>query len=187
MNKNILTLLVLLISIQVSAQFIKERAINVSIGYGLSAPYDNVDVLGKGFYTQVEYELDLAKWIDIRPYAGLIFTKSSDDETEQNRSFKSTTNAFLLGGKTRISAPIPWFAPYIEGGIGLSIGSFETVTPYTNIDKGGIILHIPFSLGVALGPKHNIDISLTYYFQPSVEQYTGAATFGISFPLSRND
>ena len=90
---------------------------------------------------------------------------------------------FLLGGKARVKAPIRWVAPYIEIGIGTSIGKFETITAYDNIDKSGIIYHIPFSLGLELGRNNNVDLGLVYYFQPSVEQFVGAITVGITFPL----
>jgi len=89
----------------------------------------------------------------------------------------------LLGGKARITAPIPWVAPYVEGGIGASIGSFETVTPGTSLQASGLIYHIPFTVGLSLGPWHNVDVAFTYYFHPTVRQYAGAAAFGISIPL----
>ncbi len=185
MRKVIVIILIILVSTQVKAQLIKEKSIDASIGYGISAPYDDVDITGSGFYLHGEYVLTLAKRIDIRPYAGLILTKT--DNNEQNApEYKSTANAFLIGGKTRITAPIPWVAPYIEFGIGVSIGSFETVTPFTNIDDSGLFMHIPFSIGLELGPKHNFDIAFTYYFHNSVEQFAGAAAFGISFPLDNN-
>ena len=77
-RKIIVSILFIFASIQVKAQFIKESAIDVSIGYGLSAPFDDVDITGSGFYLQSEYVLTLAKWIDIRPYAGLILTKADE-------------------------------------------------------------------------------------------------------------
>ncbi len=183
MRKTIVIILTILASTQVKAQLIKEKAIDVAIGYGLSAPYDDVDITGSGFYLQGEYVLTLAKWIDVRPYAGLILTKADDNEQNQP-DYKSTANAFLIGGKTRIIAPIPWVAPYVEFGIGASIGSFETVTPFTNINESGLIMHIPFSIGLQLGRKHNFDIAFTYYFHNSVDQFAGAAAFGISIPLN---
>ncbi len=187
MKKPIAIILTILATIQVKAQLIKEKSIDVSIGYGLSAPYDDVDITGSGFYLQGEYVLTLAKWIDIRPYVGLIFTKTNTDDNEQNEpAYKSTANAFLIGGKTRVTAPIPWVAPYLEVGVGASIGSFETFTQFTNLDDSGLILHFPFSIGFELGPKHNFDIAFTYYFHNSVEQFAGAAAFGISFPLDDN-
>lgn len=187
MKKTIIILLTILASTQVKAQLIKNKSIDVSIGYGLSVPFDDVDIYGSGFYLQAEYVLTVAKWIDMRPYAGMILTKSNNKDNQANEpQYKSTANAFLIGGKTRITAPIPWVAPYLEFGIGASIGSFETFTPFTNIDDSGIIMHIPLSIGLELGPKHNFDIDFTYYLHNSVEQFAGAAAFGISFPLDSN-
>ncbi len=184
MKKTCTIILIILASTQVKAQLIKEKSIDISIGYGLSAPYDDVDITGSGFYLQGEYVLTIAKWIDIRPYAGLILTKAEDNE-QNSPEYKSTANAFLIGGKVRITAPIPWVAPYLESGIGASIGSFETFTPFTNIKDSGLIFHIPVSIGLELGPKRNFDIAFTYYFHNSVEQFAGAAAFGISIPLKK--
>lgn len=94
-----------------------------------------------------------------------------------------TSNAFLFGGKTRIKAPIPWVAPYFEIGIGASIGTFETVTPFTNINKTGLLFHIPVAIGLELGRRHNFDFSFTYYYHNSVKQFSEAAAFSFSFPL----
>lgn len=185
MKKTLAIVLFVFASSQVvKAQFIKEKAIDVSIGYGLSAPYDDVDVTGSGFYLQGEYVLTAAKWFDIRPYAGLVMAKTkTGGERQGNPEYKSNTNAFLIGGKIRVTAPIPWVAPYIESGVGASIGSFETFTPFTNLEEKGVVLHIPVSLGLELGPKHNVSVGFTYYFHPSVEQFAGAAAFGITIPL----
>lgn len=184
MRKTHIILLTILACDQVNAQFIKKQSIDVAIGYGLSIPYDDIDITGDGLYLQGEYVLTLAKWIDMRPYTGFILTKSNTEDNQQNEfAYKSTANAFLIGGKTRVIAPIPWVAPYIEIGIGASIGSFETFTPFTNIDKSGLILHIPWSIGLELGPKRNFDIGFTYYEHPSVEQFSGAFAFGITIPL----
>lgn len=184
MKKTVTIILIIFASAQVKAQLMKENSINISIGYGLSAAYDDVDIFDSGFYVQGEYVKSISKWFDLRPYAGLILIKSNGKDLNQNpTNYESTSNAFLMGGKARITAPIPWVAPYLEAGIGASIGSFKTLTPLTDIDKSGFILHIPFSLGLELGSKHNFDIAFTYYFQPSVEQFAGAAAFGISFPL----
>ena len=184
MKKTYAIILIILASTHVSGQSIKEKSIDISIGYGLSTPYDDVDITGSGFYLQGEYVMTLAKWIDIRPYAGLILTKAEARE-ENLPEYKSTANAFLIGGKVRITAPIPWVAPYLEAGLGASIGSFETFTPFTDIKESGLIFHIPVSIGLELGPKHNFDIAFTYYFHNKVEQFAGAAAFGVSIPLNK--
>ncbi|MFT6749074.1 MAG: hypothetical protein ACJAQ1_001004 [Flavobacterium sp.] len=111
----------------------------------------------------------------------MVLTTTADNE-QNSTEYKSTANAFLIGGKTRITAAIPWVAPSIEIGIGAS-GSFQTVAPFTNINESGLFLHIPFSIGPEFGPKHNFDIASTYYLHKSLEQFVGAIAFGVSFPL----
>lgn len=184
-NLFIIAVFAIFLSNQLKAQPSKGKFINASVGLGLSAPYDDVDITGSGFYAQGEYVFGITKWFGIRPYAGLVLTSADKNADLQNQpEYKVTSKSFLLGGKARVCAPIPWVAPYFEVGVGASIGSFETYTPYTNIKKNGIITHIPFSIGLALGPKHNFDVGFTYYYQPSVRQFSGATAIGFSFPLN---
>tara|TARA_B100000953_G_scaffold248209_1_gene210527 strand:- start:1513 stop:2073 length:561 start_codon:yes stop_codon:yes gene_type:complete len=159
----------------------ESQNLNLSIGYGITVPYDETDINGSGFFAHGEYIFNLKKWIDLRPYAGLILTY----EDSNNEIYKTTSKALLIGGKGRISAPIPWVAPYLELGIGASIGKFETITPLTDLSKNGVLMHIPFSIGLELGPKHNFDLGFTYYYQPAVEQFSGAIAFGISIPMKK--
>ena len=164
------------------AQAVKERSLDILIGFGLSAPYDDVDVVGTGFYAQGEYVMTFNKWISLRPYAGLILVKTSDADFRDTFS-RSDTQAFLIGGKGKLTIPIPWVAPYLELGLGASLGSFRTLTPFTDRDNSGLIYHIPFSVGLALGPQNNVDIAFIYYFHPTERQFAGAAAFGLSIPL----
>jgi|TARA_B110000908_G_scaffold170604_1_gene230674 hypothetical protein len=186
MKKTFLLLIIVLTSNFVEAQFIKEKSINAQIGYGVSAPYNSIDnIADDGFFAQGELILKVASWFELRPYAGFILTNSNGKDLNDNpTNEKAETKAFLLGGKVRVRAPIPWVAPYVEIGIGTSIGKFETLTAFDNIDKSGIIYHIPFSIGLELGKNNNVDLGFTYYFQPSVEQYVGAIAVGITFPLN---
>jgi hypothetical protein len=90
----------------------------------------------------------------------------------------------MVGAKFRLAAPIPYVAPFLESGIGMSVGSFETYTKYTSVSKNGILLHIPMAFGLAVGRRHNYEIKFTYYFTPAAEQFSGAAAFGFSIPLN---
>ncbi|QVY67236.1 outer membrane beta-barrel protein [Polaribacter sp. Q13] len=186
MNKTLILLMIVLTSNLVEAQFIKEKSINAQIGYGISAPYNSIDeVADNGFFIQGELVLKVASWFELRPYAGFILTNSNGKDLNDNpTNEKAESKAFLLGGKARVRAPIPWVAPYVEIGIGTSIGKFETFTAFDNIDKSGIIYHIPFSIGLELGKNNNVDLGFTYYFQPSVQQFAGAFAVGITFPLN---
>lgn len=176
--KKIIVFIILITSFQAKAQ--QEKFISASIGYGLSSPYDeDTDVLGKGIYLQGEYVIEFSKWIDVRPYAGFIFTESNSKESD----YEVYSKAFLMGGKLRLTIPIPLISPYLELGAGMSIGGFKTITVSDNIDKSGAILHIPFSLGLQLGTEHKADIAFTYYYHESAQQFVGAVAIGILFPL----
>ena len=185
MKNSLIALLLVLSPAMTMAQFIKERSINAQIGYGLSAPYDSADdIVNDGFFIQGEFVLKIASWAELRPYAGAIFTNSNGKDINDNpTNEKAETRAFLLGGKARVRAPIPWVAPYIEIGIGTSIGTFETFTAFDNINKNGLVYHIPFSFGLELGRDNSVDVGFAYYFQPSVRQYAGAFALGLTIPL----
>lgn len=185
MKKKLIILIAILTSNFIEAQFIKEKSINAQIGYGISLPYDSVDeTADDGFFMQGELVLEAYSWLEIRPYAGLILVNSNGKDIDGNpTNEKAESKAFLIGGKTRLRAPIRWVAPYIEAGIGISAGKFETFTAFTNINKSGVIYHIPVSFGLELGKKNNFDLGFTYFFHPTVEQYSGAFTFGVTIPL----
>ena len=186
MKKILILLLIVLTSNLAEAQFIKEKSINAQIGYGVSVPFNSVDeIADSGLFLQGELVLKVASWFELRPYAGFISTSSSGkDINDKPTNERAESKAILLGGKARVRAPIPWIAPYFEIGIGTSIGKFETFTVIDNIDKGGIIYHIPLSLGLELGKNNNVDLAFSYYFQPSVKQFVGAFAVGITFPLN---
>jgi hypothetical protein len=180
-----------LIFTQTKAQTIG-RSIKASIGYGSSASYyiedygsqEEVDVMGGGLYLQGEYIIGIKSWVSVRPYAGAIFESVDKNQNVQNQpQYKVTTNAFLMGGKVRLCAPIPWVAPFIEGGIGTSIGKFETFTPNVNFNKSDVLLHIPFSVGLAVGRHNSFEVGISGYFHPAAKQSTAVFALGYSFPL----
>ncbi|MBU2919794.1 hypothetical protein KO504_00440 [Winogradskyella psychrotolerans] len=187
MKKILIVIIVVLTSNIVSAQFVKEKSINAIIGYGISVPYNSMnDVADRGLLLQGELVLKVRSWFELRPYAGLILTSSNGkDLNNKPTDEKAESKAFLLGGKARLRAPIPWVAPYLELGIGTSIGKFETLTLLDNIDKGGMIFHLPIAFGLELGKNNNVDLGFSYYYQPSVEQYVGAIALGFTIPLKK--
>ncbi len=160
------------------------KFINASIGYGLTDPYDELEVNGSGFYAQGEYVWTFSRWIGVRPYAGVLFTSPANNAFENDEiEYKVTTNAFMFGGKVRFAAPIPYVAPFIELGIGGSVGSFVTHTPLSDKEEKGLIMHIPFSVGLAIGRDHTYEVAFTYYYHDTVKQFGGAIAFGMAFPL----
>ncbi len=162
-----------------------KQSLDVQIGLGLSYTDEDIDINGQGFYLQGEYVYEVSKWIELRPYAGVVLTKARESDKVALKNFRVSTNAFLLGGKVRLSIPIPWVAPYIELGIGGSLGKFQTVTSKIQIDHGGTTYHIPFTLGVKFGRNHETDLALTYFFHNNKKQFAGAFAIGFSIPIRK--
>ncbi|RMB59420.1 autotransporter outer membrane beta-barrel domain-containing protein [Dokdonia sinensis] len=184
MRNIVIFILLLTVCHNVKGQFIKSTSIKASVGLGITIPNEDYDINGNGVYAQGEYVLEVSKWIDLRPYAGFIYTsKDSDDVEDGELEFDVTSRAFLLGGKIRLTIPIPYVAPYFELGAGASFGSFTTFTPTIFLEKNGVIPHVPITLGLELGKSRKVDLAFVYYLQDSVEQVAGAAAIGISFPL----
>ena len=186
--KKILVILIILISTELNAQFVREKALTFSIGYGLSgSTYKYNNKIDPSFYMQGEYVWIVSDNLDIRPYAGLILTKSNGKDTNGNLSvYKSTTNAFVMGGKTRFTLPtpyLPWLSTYMELGIGASIGNFETFTINNHIEKKGLLLNIPATLGFTFGTTRKINFAPTFYFHPNVKQFTSILSLGVNLPL----
>ncbi len=76
----------------------------------------------------------------------------------------------------------PKVGEFINASIGYGISAVNDSND--DITAKGIVTHIPFSLGLSLGKKHSLDIAFTYYFHPSVNQFSGAAALGFAFPIN---
>ena len=184
MKKVLTSILVVFAVARVQAQYYWEEVIDVSVGYGLSVPYDELGYFGGGIFAQGEYLFGVNENIDLRAYAGYTQAEMKGDLSGPNAGrSKSTANAVLFGGKARVRYAYEWVAPFAELGIGGSFGSFETVTPKINVDKKGLFAHIPFSLGVELGHRHMVSVKITSYFHTGVRQFTAAAAVGIRIPI----
>lgn len=166
-----------------SAQPQPGRSVQVSAGYGMTFPYDFDDLTGSGIYAQGEYVMALTNWFGIRPYAGIILASGNDKSGAGIFESRIKANAFMLGGKARFVVPIPWAAPFLEAGLGVSLGSFETSTILSDREANGLVMHIPASLGLALGRNRHFELAFTYYYHPSVEQIVGAFAVGIPLPV----
>ncbi len=181
------TLLILFLLLSFSrgqAQFHSAEAVEFSLGYGLTVPFENAGFYGTGFFVQGEYVLGVNEWIDLRPYAGYVKTDMNDNLSGLfEAGEKATANAVLFGGKGRFRIPFDWVAPYAEIGLGGSIGTFQTLTATTEIDENGVYMHIPFSLGVEFGSRHNVNVAVTSYIHPGIKQFSGAIALGIRFPV----
>jgi len=80
-----ITISTILLSNLAKSQPRKGKFIDISVGFGLSAPYDDVDITGSGFYAKGEYVFGITKWFGIRPYAGLVLTSADNNVDPQNQ------------------------------------------------------------------------------------------------------
>ena len=168
-----------------TAQSAKGEFIKGNIGLGYSTSLYVDDNISDGFFVQGEYVYGLTSWFSLRPYAAFINAINIDDEGQNdNQEYGVTASAFMLGGKFRIAAPIPFISPYIEIGAGASFGRFENYTEDSSLSKKGFAYHFPFNFGISVGKNHGLDIGVMYFIQPGEEQLNGAATIGFTIPIN---
>lgn len=158
----------------------------IEAGLGLSSPYSDDMSTGEGFYAQGEYVLVPSAWFSPRAYAGTLFTFSSPDDYCREHDIHCEVSAKIgfLGAKGRLTIPIPYIAPFIELGIGASIGAMRTRTPSTNESLAGITYHIPLGIGLSVGKDHNWDVAFSYLFHPTEKRFDGAFAIGFSFQVA---
>jgi hypothetical protein len=180
-------LLTLLVAPRVDARDEEEtpHVLGVTAGLGFTFPADDTiddDAIGNGGFGEVEYIYQRLEWLTPRAYAGAVLTWPVAD-CGYNPCDVSSKIGFV-GVKGRLLAPIPYLAPFIELGVGASLGSLSTrVATLVDVEESGLMYHIPFALGLVLGKSREVELSLAYLFHPAQEQYIGALALGFTFPL----
>jgi hypothetical protein len=160
--------------------------LHVSAGLGLSFPtdqdLDDSDADGQGGFGEVEYVYAPVEWATPRAYAGLLLTGANGDC--QLTPCDVSAKIGFLGVKGRLLAPIPYVAPFFELGFGASVGSMSTrAGGIVDIERSGIMYHVPITLGLALGEHHEFELSLQYLTHPEQRQVGAALAIGFGFPL----
>lgn len=145
---------------------------------------------GIGQAVAVEYVFAPTAWGGGRLYAGGVVTEPDAGSCSTGLDPCSVSSRIaVVGAKVRFLAPVPWVGPFFEVGGGLSLGSIETrlgpFGPFAAVDEthSGLMVHVPFSLGLAIGPRHQHEISVAYYAHPSREHVAGAIRVGIGFTV----
>jgi hypothetical protein len=159
--------------------------LTISLGLGMSgATQTGAHATADGFYGEGEYWIAPLSWLQLRSFAGVLLT-STDPHTCSNASSCDVSERILFGGgKIRLLAPIPYVAPYVETGLGLSFGSIRAVDVNVDQRMNGITYNIPFAFGLALGEYHTIDLGLGYLFHPAAWSLSGALAVGLTFRLN---
>jgi hypothetical protein len=138
---------------------------------------------GTGVLAAAEYVYLLSPWFSPRAYAGFLATFPDGSSCGGGSPCDVSAKIGFTGVKVRFAIPIPYVAPFLELGVGASLGAISTQTPESSHDSPGIAYHIPTAIGLALGEKHNIEFAFSYLFHPEQEQVMGGLVVSLSFPL----
>lgn len=141
------------------------------------------DGRGEGGFAEVEYVFRPGSVFSPRLYGGLLVTFPQHDSCHIQPACDVEAQIGFMGAKLRVMAPIPWFGPYIELGLGLSAGEMRTLDGPIDETSSGVVPHIPVALGIALGRRNQYDFAFSYLFHPGPRQVGGAVAFGFGFPI----
>ena len=166
-----------------------ERGLRILAGPGLSlAPSghnDNDEPYGLGVYLEAAKLWRRNTGAQPQLYAGLVATgtrASSCPPGDFPCDISATT--VQAGGKVRIMVPIPYLGPFLELGAGFSAGRIVSERGYPDDDRAsGLLFHIPFAIGVAVGPEHRTTVAFTYLVYPGKAHVDGAFAIGYDLPL----
>jgi hypothetical protein len=140
---------------------------------------------GAGFYAALEYVIKPTVWLYPEAYAGTLITSPDSSSCDAPGSpCDVSAKIGFVGGKLRLIAPIPYVAPFIEGGIGVSFGALTTRTPEVDNGTTSFTYNVPVAAGLALGADHSFEIGLSYLFHPAVGQEDGAFALSLVIPLN---
>jgi hypothetical protein len=156
----------------------------LSIGPAFAFPDDSNqnDGYGLGVYAGFEYALLPTRWFSPRAFAGLLLA-SADENSCNGGALPCHVSAQIgvLGIKARFTIPIPYVAPFIEAGVGMSVGAMSTQT--VDIDKrlSGVAYNIPLSIGLSfgIGQRRFMELAFAFLDHPELSQIDGAFTVSL--------
>ncbi|MFL5264460.1 MAG: hypothetical protein ACJ79R_17425 [Anaeromyxobacteraceae bacterium] len=156
------------------------------LGYAFPTRQDGRDVAGKGAggYGEVEYVYKPDEWVTPRLYTGVLLTAADSSCGSAVSPCDVSAKLFFLGAKVRLMIPIPYVGPFVEAGLGASAGTISTRSGrVVDVTGRGVMYHVPFALGLAVGARHQYAIAFQYLFHPEQQQVCGAFALGFGFPL----
>jgi hypothetical protein len=158
--------------------------IGVAAGIGYTDPLDSVPGSGSGGFAEIEYTYRAVEWLTPGGYVGTLITGSREDCGSGVEPCDVSASVGLIGVRLRLMAPVPYVAPFVEGGVGASLGSVETrVGQVVAESSSGVTVHLPVAVGLALGEFHEFEIGLRYLFHPRERQVGSAFALGFGFAI----
>jgi hypothetical protein len=168
----------------------QERAdVQVAVGLGYSFPTKG-ELAGGGLGGSllVNYAFAPMNWGGGRAYAGGIVTSPDAESCSTGVDPCAVSSQIaVFGAKVRLLVPIPYVGPFLEVGAGASVGAIETrLGPFGTFrpvdeDHAGVMFHIPVSVGLAFGARHQHEASFVYFAHPGRNHVAGALQLGVGF------
>jgi hypothetical protein len=134
-----------------------EGAVEAIVGLGITIANDSEsDGRGTGLFLGGEWTGRMNSWFSPRVHGGLVVTRPDGGSCgAQIRPCEINTQAAFAGAKVRLMAPFPYVGPFIEIGLGSSVGAFRTLEAKTHDvrhhgepNKGGPGVPRPFRRGL---------------------------------------
>jgi hypothetical protein len=164
-----------------------DRALGMTAGLAVAVPTTNGrgNAYGAGGMLMGEYVKWPGNWFSPRAYAGVLLAGPSATSCDVGLSpCDVSEDLVFVGGKFRLLLPIPYVGPFLELGIGASVGhSAAHVGQSIDVEKNGVFLDVPFAFGLALGAQHRFQLSLQYLFHPGHDVAGGALSIGYDFSI----
>jgi len=158
--------------------------LEVTGGIGLSSPDTMIPGGGQGVYARADLLPWRDSWFTPKAYSGFLITVPSGDCGVGVSPCDVSAQILFLGGAARLMLPIPYVGPFVEVGLGLSIGRMSTRSGAdVNLQWSGVTYHVPFALGLAFGKQHEYELSFQYMDHPDQHQVTGGIAVGFGFQL----
>jgi hypothetical protein len=159
--------------------------LGISAGVGLSTVNSSgVAGGGTGAYGRADYLFWRDSWFTPALYTGLLLTRSDRDCGAGVVPCDVSSQLLFAGGRVRFMAPIPYVGPFVELGIGASLGHISTQSgAAADVRWTGATYHIPWAVGVAFGERHEWEIAFEYMVHPEQNQTNGAVAVGFGFRL----
>lgn len=145
---------------------------------------DDANGTGSGGYVAVEVLSPTYEWVTGSLYGGLFLTWPEGDCGPGVVPCDLSASIFFLGVKGRVVAPISWVAPFLELGVGISIGRTTTRNgAVVEAEAKGFIPHWLWGLGLAIGPNNEFSLSLQFLEHTRGQQSCALLGAGFAFPL----
>lgn len=162
-----------------------EHRVEILGGLGISLPGGSAyKGRGQGGFAQAEYVFRPYSAVSPRLYAGALVTFPERDSCGTPSLCDVEAQIAFLGAKLRLMAPIPYVGPYLELGLGMSVGNVRTLDgPMLDETSRGVTFHVPLAIGVAIGRHHEYDFAFSYLFHLDIQHVGGAVAFGFGFAV----